>query len=166
MSDELPARERYIAALHAEVVGDPSGMGYAKLSPEEVCELLHRKPEIPVTPPPIAAPLTLEGVMGSLSAESIGGVLMLPCFTDIRDKVLAQDRVGVGLYAQVLAMGGKIKASEAQAITALLTATQQPPDVITYGKSRFDTELRYQPEFPNKVRPADVVAAREYQPKE
>jgi hypothetical protein len=42
---------------------------------------------------------------------------------------------------------------------AMIQAEVQPPDVITYGKSRFELALRFQRGMPNAILVPDVEAA-------
>jgi hypothetical protein len=71
---------------------------------------------------------------------------------DVRDKIQAQDRAGVGLWAQVLAMGGAISPAEAGAVIAALgesesvTATETVPP-------RINTEFGGVPGMPNRLKP-------------
>lgn len=146
-----------LQALAAEINQHPEV--YDGKTPEEIAALLHYEAPYEEEQPAQLAPLQLIQIMGALQA-SLPSLLELPALTDMRDKVLAQDREGVGFWAAALALGGKITAEEKAAIDGLLAATVQPPPVVKYHKSRFVTSgLKYRPEFPNKIRPSDVQAA-------
>lgn len=75
-----------------------------------------------MTTPNSAPPLTIAGLLQGLSAESIAKLAVNPNVTDLRDKVLAGDIAGVGLWAELFAGGGVITAGEYQAVQASLAA--------------------------------------------
>jgi len=98
-----------------------------------------------------AKPLTVAGVMSLLSPASVAKLLPLPCLIDVRDKIQGQDRDGVALWAQVLAMGAVITAEEAGSVVASLEATE----VVDAGTlpPRINTEFGGVPGMPNRLKP-------------
>lgn len=67
-----------------------------------------------------AEPLTIAGLLGALSAETAAKLAVNPNTTDLRDKVLAGDVAGVGLWVGLFAKAGIITADEYQAVQAAL----------------------------------------------
>ncbi len=69
-----------------------------------------------------AEPLTIAGLLGALSQETAAKLAVNPNTTDLRDKVLAGDVAGVGLWVGLFAKAGIITADEYQAVQAALVA--------------------------------------------
>lgn len=132
---------------------------YQGKTAEEIVTELHRRPEIVTTPPKVPAPLTLEAILGFISAASAAKLAMLPLFTDVRDKIVAQDRVGVTQYVAFLGLAQVITVEEAGKLMEMLAAEVQPPDVVTLGRSRFELALRFQRGMPNAIKVTDVEEA-------
>ncbi len=147
-----------LAALRHELTTDPAGIGYAGKKAEQISELLHDpRPYTVTTEQP--APLTLVAVMGAL-AGSMANLLALPCFMDMRDKVIAQDRTAVGLYAQVLTLGQKITPEEAAAVGQLLVATETV-ETVQHHEPRILFAFTGVEGMPNRIELADIAAALE-----
>jgi hypothetical protein len=70
-------------------------------------------------------PLTIERLLSSLTQPSIEKLISWPHLTDMRDKVLAQDRIGVGLWGQLLVASGYITTDEYNQIGAALAETEE-----------------------------------------
>lgn len=125
---------------------------YAGLSESAAYSLLNDPQPVTETR---SKPLTVAGVMSALSQASIAKLLPLPCLIDVRDKIQSQDSEGVGLWAQVLAMGGVITQQEAGSVMASLDETE---DVVTGEKPpRINTEFGGVTGMPNRLKQADFA---------
>lgn len=69
-----------------------------------------------------AEPLTIAGLLGALSQETAAKLAVNPNTTDLRDKVLAGDVAGVGLWVGLFAKAGIVTADESQAVQQALAA--------------------------------------------
>ena len=78
----------------------------------------------------VLAPLAIQPLLGKLSQPSVVKLLTWPHLCDLRDKVVAQDRDGVGLWATLLAAGDYITAGERDEILAALVEMVEvvPPE--------------------------------------
>lgn len=138
--------------LKSKLIAELSGPAYAGLSESQAYGLLNDPQPVTETRPKM---LTVEGVMAGLSQASIANLLTLPCLIDVRDKIQSQDRPGVALWAQVLAMGGAITQPEAVVVIASL----QESETVETGESppRINTQFGGIPGMPNRLKP-DVFA--------
>lgn len=76
----------------------------------------------------VLAPLAIQPLLGKLSQPSVVKLLTWPHLCDLRDKVVAQDRDGVALWASLLAAGDYITTGERDEILAMLAQTEEVPD--------------------------------------
>ena len=70
-------------------------------------------------------PLTIERLLVALTQPSIAKLIAWPHLTDLRDKVAANDRLGVGLWGQLLVASGYITPDEYNLIGAALAETEE-----------------------------------------
>jgi len=68
-------------------------------------------------------------LLGKLSAESIGKMLNWVHLTDLRNKVVQQDREGIALWVNMLPAGGYITIAERDAVLLALAETEEIPAV-------------------------------------
>lgn len=146
LTDEL--KEKLIAELGSPV--------YAGLSESQAFALLN-DPQIVATTTKQPKTLTVEGVLSALAPGSVAKLLPLPCLLDVRDKIQAQDRAGVGLWAQVLAMGGAISPAEAGAVIAALSESESVTATETVPP-RINTEFGGVAGMPNRIKPDQFAA--------
>lgn len=78
-----------------------------------------------------AEPLTIAGLLGALSAETAAKLAVNPNTTDLRDKVLAGDVAGVGLWVGLFAKAGIVTADEYQAVQQALVAATPNGRTVT-----------------------------------
>lgn len=141
--------------LKSKLIAELSSPVYAGLSESQAYGLLN-DPQVVTTTSQQPKALTVESVLAALSAGSVAKLLPLPCLLDVRDKIQAQDRQGVGLWANVFAMGGAIAAQEVAGVMSVLTATE---DVTTSETvpPRISTEFGGVNGMPNRLKPEDFA---------
>lgn len=102
--------------------------------------------------------LTILGLMGAMSNESKGKICDWVHLIDFRQKVLDQDRVGVGIYADMLLQAGKITQQEYAAVATELIATETVA-ITTPCDSRFAVAFAGIEGFPNTATLDEFAAA-------
>lgn len=102
---------------------------YKGLSNVEAYDLLH-KPQRIVNKTIVLKPLTINDMLAAMSPESLKTLIDWPHLTDLRDKIVSDDRAGVGLWGQLLVAGGKITGDEYAAVQKQLEATMEVETII------------------------------------
>lgn len=129
---------------------------YNNLSVVEGYAKLHAVTETVVQVQPV--PLTIANLMAGLSPQSLANLDDWTHLEDFRDKVLAQDREGVGIYAGIRLAAGKITSDEYAAIMAVLAATAEV-EVTSPVTARVVVIGAGVPGFPNTVEYEDFTTA-------
>jgi hypothetical protein len=103
-------------------------------------------------------PFTVGEVLSLCGQGSLAKLLLLPCLTDIRDKIQQNDREGVMLWGTVLTAGGVITQGEAEEIAAVCQATESV-EVETVEDPRVFAAFAGKADFPNMIDRAQFDAA-------
>lgn len=129
---------------------------YAGLTADQAFALLHN-PQSTSSTSTVPRTLSLASILSGISQESAAKLAVNPNVRDLRDKILAQDRVGVGLWVALFAQAGVITASEANMVNAALVATDEVTTTIT-GLPRISVAFHGVAGMPNKIDRADFDA--------
>lgn len=87
-----------------------------------------------------ATPMTVAGLLGLLSAESLGKLATNPNVVELRNQVMAQDVAGVALWAALFVGGGVISQTEHDAIIASIN--NATPNAVSVSVSQVNRVLR------------------------
>lgn len=142
--------------LKDKLIAELSSPVYAGLSESQAFALLNDPRTVTTTTEKLKT-LTVGGILSALAPGSVQKLLLLPCLLDVRDKIQAQDRDGVCLWAQVLAMGGAITSDEAAAVIAALAETEDVTTTETVPP-RINTEFGGVAGMPNCIRSDEFTA--------
>lgn len=127
---------------------------YDGLTEQEAYDHLHL-PYTITTQRTRALPLTIQGALGALSAESKAKLAVNPNVRDLRDKILAQDLAGVSLWVALFAGGGQITTDEAAALASTIGQTENYETHETFPPRIGKAFLRMQ--MPNAIRRDDFA---------
>jgi hypothetical protein len=125
--------DNQIAAIKTEL----SREEYRGINAQQAYALLH-DPRPEKATGVVPKPLSIARLLEVLSPETIARLADWPHLTDLRDKIVADDREGVALWGQLLVAAGKITTEEFNAVSSELTATEDtettellPPRIVT-----------------------------------
>lgn len=120
------------AALAAELAKPE----YAGLSPAEAAKALNVAPAVTETRQ-VPRPFTRQQVLAVLSAETLGGIMMLPIAPKIIDAINGGDHQALGEYVGALYANGKMTQTEYQGVAAIVTATDDVTETTGHEPTPF-----------------------------
>ena len=102
---------------------------YSGLGTDAILALLNAPGRVdnPTPQPTVPTPFTVTQVFGLLSQASQVKIADVPFLPDVRDKILANDRPGCGLYIGLLEGAGQITVAEAGQMMNLIHASGPDP---------------------------------------